>query len=187
MKKLQLILLEWIIILIIDKEQELVDRRAANAMLRPLYCCLTQGDKIYNFGELLLHDILNCFKDSQYDWLYNLIHNLNSGNLKNFNKWLAIGFQKSPFLKTFEVFLKQKVIIMSLLELISMKSTTNKQLNFKEISEFTGTPVNDVEHLIIKCFSLNLIKGYINQIDEVLVVTWLQPRILELRSSQCVV
>lgn len=138
------------------------------------------GDKIYNFGELLLHDILNCFKDSQYDWLYNLIHNLNSGNLKNFNKWLAIGFQKSPFLKTFEVFLKQKVIIMSLLELISMKSTTNKQLNFKEISEFTGTPVNDVEHLIIKCFSLNLIKGYINQIDEVLVVTWLQPRILNL-------
>lgn len=69
---------------------------------------------------------------------------------------------------------------MSLLELISMKSTTNKQLNFKEISEFTGTPVNDVEHLIIKCFSLNLIKGYINQIDEVLVVTWLQPRILNL-------
>lgn len=138
------------------------------------------GDKIYNFGELLLHDILNCFKDSQYDWLYNLIHYLNSGNLKNFNKWLAIGFQKSPFLKTFEVFLKQKVIIMSLLELISMKSTTNKQLNFKEISEFTGTPVNDVEHLIIKCFSLNLIKGYINQIDEVLVVTWLQPRILNL-------
>ena len=138
------------------------------------------GDKIYNFGELLLHDILNCFKDSQYDWLYNLIHSLNSGNLKNFNKWLAIGFQKSRFLKTFEVFLKQKVIIMSLLELISMKSTTNKQLKFKEISEFTGTPVNDVEHLIIKCFSLNLIKGYINQIDEVLVVTWLQPRILNL-------
>lgn len=138
------------------------------------------GDKIYNFGELLLHDILNCFKDSQYDWLYNLIHSLNSGNLKNFNKWLAIGFQKSPFLKASEVFLKQKVIIMSLLELISMKSTTNKQLNFKEISEFTGTPVNDVEHLIIKCFSLNLIKGYINQIDEVLVVTWLQPRILNL-------
>lgn len=138
------------------------------------------GDKIYNFGELLLHDILNCFKDSQYDWLYNLIHSLNSGNLKNFNKWLATGFQKSPFLKASEVFLKQKVIIMSLLELISTKSTTNKQLNFKEISEFTGTPVNDVEHLIIKCFSLNLIKGYINQIDEVLVVTWLQPRILNL-------
>lgn len=138
------------------------------------------GDKIYNFGELLLHDVLNCFKESQYDWLYNLIHSLNSGNLKEFNKCLATGFQKSPFLKKFEVFLKQKVIIMSLLELISLKSTTEKQLTFKEISDFTGTPVNDVEHLIIKCFSLNLIKGYINQIDELLTVSWLQPRILNL-------
>ena len=70
---------------------------------------------------------------------------------------------------------------MALLELISTKSTTNKRITFKEISEFTGTPVNDVEHLIIKCFSLKLIQGYINQIDQVLVITWLQPRILNLK------
>ena len=69
---------------------------------------------------------------------------------------------------------------MALLELISTKSTTNKQLTFKEISEFTGTPLNDVEHLIIKCFSLNLIQGYINQLQELLIITWLQPRILNL-------
>ncbi|ODV77132.1 26S proteasome regulatory particle [Suhomyces tanzawaensis NRRL Y-17324] len=140
------------------------------------------GDKIYNFGELILHDILNAIKDesSQYNWLYHLIQNLNSGNLTQFNHWLATAFKKSPFLTKFDVFLKQKIIIMSLLELISLKSTTNKQLTLQEISSFTGTSINDVEHLIIKCFSLNLIKGYINQIDEILVVTWLQPRILNL-------
>ncbi|KAK6465149.1 26S proteasome regulatory particle [Scheffersomyces coipomensis] len=140
------------------------------------------GDKIYNFGELILHDILNVISEesSSYFWLYNLIQNLNSGNISEFDKWLAIAYKKSPFLVKFEVFLKQKIIIMSLLELISIKSTTNKHLSFQEISGFTGTPVNDVEHLIIKCFSLDLIKGYINQIDEVLVVTWLQPRILNL-------
>jgi PCI domain. len=140
------------------------------------------GDKIYNFGELILHEILNVIKDesSQYNWLYNLIQNLNSGNLNGFNKCLEVSFKHSPFLAKFDVFLKQKIIIMSLLELISLKSTTNKHLSFKEISEFSGTSINDVEHLIIKCFSLNLIKGYINQIDEMLIVTWLQPRILNL-------
>lgn len=144
------------------------------------------GDKIYNFGELILHDILDVIKDesSPYNWLYHLIQNLNSGNLKEFNKWYAIALQKSPFLNKFDLFLKQKIIIMSLLELISLKPTTDKNLSFQEISEFTGTPVNDVEHLIIKCFSLDLIKGYINQIDEVLVVTWLQPRILNLDQVQ---
>lgn len=141
------------------------------------------GDKVYNFGELILHDILQeiAAEDSPYNWLYNLIHALNAGDLSQFNHWLSIAFTKSPQLQLHQVFIKQKIIIMALLELISTKSTTNKRITFKEISEFTGTPLNDVEHLIIKCFSLKLIQGYINQIDEILVITWLQPRILNLK------
>lgn len=139
------------------------------------------GDKIYNFGELILHDILNSLKnDDTYNWLYSLIINLNSGNLSEFNKYLTISFQKYPKLNNFDIFLKQKIIIMSLVELISVKSTLNKTLTFKEISDFTSTDINDVEHLVIKCFSLNLFKGTINQIDEILTITWLQPRILNL-------
>lgn len=141
------------------------------------------GDKVYNFGELILHDILQeiATDNSPYNWLYHLIQALNAGDLSQFNHWLSIAFTKSPQLQLHQVFIKQKIIIMALLELISTKSTTNKRITFKEISEFTGTPVNDVEHLIIKCFSLKLIQGYINQIDQVLVITWLQPRILNLK------
>lgn len=139
------------------------------------------GDKIYNFGELVLHDILAVARDSHdYNWLYHLIKHLNAGNLNDFNEWLQTGLQKSPFLAKYQTFLHEKIIIMALLELISRKSTTNKRLSFAEISDFTGTPADNVELLIIKCFSLNLIRGYINQLDEVLVVTWLQPRILNL-------
>lgn len=154
---------------------------------RVLFCydlCLAAllGDKIYNFGELILHDILNSINapDSQYFWLYNLIQQLNSGNMPKFNEWLATATQKSPVLAHHLAFLHQKIVIMSLLELISLKLATDKRINFKEISEVTGTPEDEVEHLIIKCFSLNLIKGFINQLDQVLVVTWLQPRILNL-------
>ncbi|CAK7900603.1 26S proteasome regulatory subunit Rpn9p [[Candida] anglica] len=138
------------------------------------------GDKIYNFGELILHDILKSLEGSQWEWLYNLIQNLNTGNLKGFNQWLSEGLKRAPFLAQHEVFLKQKIIIMALLELISLKPAANKVLKFGEISEFTGADENDVEYLIIKCFSLGLIKGYINQIESSLIVTWLQPRILNL-------
>lgn len=140
------------------------------------------GSKIYNFGELILHDILNSISDSnsQYFWLYNLIQYLNAGDLAKFNEWLAVAFEKSPQLAHHKLFLHQKIVIMSLLELISLKLTTNKRLLFAEISKVTGTAEDEVEHLIIKCFSLNLIKGHINQIDQMLVVTWLQPRILNL-------
>lgn len=140
------------------------------------------GDKIYNFGELILHDILTSISssDSEYFWLYNLIQYLNAGNLKKFDQTIAECKEKTPLLAHHQDFLHQKIVIMSLLELISVKLTTSKMLLFKEISSVTGTPENDVEFLIIKCFSLNLIKGSINQIDQVLLVTWLQPRILNL-------
>ncbi|PIS54221.1 hypothetical protein CJI97_003922 [Candidozyma auris] len=140
------------------------------------------GNKIYNFGELILHDILKVISDqsSEYFWLYNLITNLNAGNLAKFNEWLQVSMSKSPFLAHHKTFLHQKIVIMSLLEKISTEQATNKRLSFKSISDVTGTPIDEVELLIIKCFSLNLIKGYINQIQQVLVVTWLQPRILNL-------
>lgn len=138
------------------------------------------GDKIYNFGELILHEIMTCLKDSEYQWLYDLVHFLNAGSLHKFNELLPTAYTKAPFLKQYDTFLKQKIIIMSLLELISLKPTSNNILKFKEIADFTGTPVDEVEYLIIKCLSLNLIKGQINQIEQILIVSWLQPRILNL-------
>ncbi|GEQ67580.1 hypothetical protein JCM33374_g1245 [Metschnikowia sp. JCM 33374] len=138
------------------------------------------GDKIYNFGELILHDILNSISGPENDffWLYNLIQNLNAGQLQKFTEWSQEAFTKSPQLAHHKQFLHEKIVIMSLLELISLKSTSDKKISFNEICTVTGTSVDDVEFLIIKCFSLGLIKGFINQIDQVLVVTWLQPRIL---------
>lgn len=138
------------------------------------------GNKIHNFGELILHDILKVIsnQDNSYFWLFNMITYLNSGNLAKFNEWLKVSLSKSPFLAHHEKFLHQKIVIMSLLELVSTE--LSKKLLFQSISEVTGTPLDDVEYLIIKCFSLNLIKGYIDQISQTLVVTWLQPRILNL-------
>lgn len=138
------------------------------------------GDKIYNFGELILNNILENLNNSPYQWLYDLIINLNNGDIKNFGENLTISFDKFPKLKQFQSFLNQKIIIMSLVELISVKSILNKKLSFQEISEFTSTDLNDVEHLIIKCFSLNLFSGSIDQINKTLTISYLQPRILNL-------
>ncbi|KAG7194791.1 26S proteasome regulatory subunit [Scheffersomyces spartinae] len=138
------------------------------------------GDKIYNFGELILHDILNVLKDNEYSWLYQMVFYLNAGNLKEFDSLLATAYEKHPQLQLSDNFLRQKIRIMALLELVSLSPTTDKTLKFGDISRFTGTPIDEVELLIIKCFSLNLIKGQIDQINQVLVASWLQPRILNL-------
>lgn len=140
------------------------------------------GDKIFNFGELILHSILNSIsaESNPYFWLYNLIQSLNAGNATKFNEWLAIAVKHLPLLALKKEFLHEKIVIMSFVELVSVKLATNKRISFSEISNVTGTPEDQVEYLVIRCFALNLIKGYIDQIEQQLVVTWLQPRILNL-------
>lgn len=141
------------------------------------------GDKIYNFGELILHDIFqeisqpsSSTASSQYNWLYQLIINLNAGNVDNFNHWLSIAIKKAPILEQHQIFLKEKLTIMALLELVS----ADKKLSFDIISEKTNTPIDQVELIIIKTMSLHLIEGYINQDQQYVVVSWIQPRILNL-------
>ena len=141
------------------------------------------GDKIYNFGELILHDIFqeisqpsSSTTSSQYNWLYQLIINLNAGNVDNFNHWLSIAIKKAPILEQHQIFLKEKLTIMALLELVS----ADKKLSFDIISEKTNTPIDQVELIIIKTMSLHLIEGYINQDQQYVVVSWIQPRILNL-------
>lgn len=140
------------------------------------------GSKIYNFGELVLHEIMGSISDphSEYFWLYSLIQHLNSGNLQEFKNWMAKAVAQSPLLANHERFLFQKITLMALLELVSTQAMASRQLGFAQILEFTGVPIDDVEQLVIKGFSLGLVQGSINQIEGTVSVTWLQPRILNL-------
>lgn len=140
------------------------------------------GNKIYNFGELVLHEIMSSISDPQceYFWLFSLIQYLNSGNLQEFRNWMVKAVAQSPLLAHHERFLYQKITLTALLELVSTQAMASRQLTFAQILEFTGVPLDDVEQLVIKGFSLGLIQGSINQIEETVSVTWLQPRILNL-------
>lgn len=136
------------------------------------------GDDIYNFGELLLHDILNNLNNSEYSWLRDVLLYLNQGNLKQFHQALPTIEAKSPLLNANIHFLKQKICLMSLTESIFEKPNGKRILSFKEISENTLTSVNEVEFLVMRALSLGLIKGFIDQINQTVTVSWVQPRIM---------
>ncbi|GMM30726.1 proteasome regulatory particle lid subunit [Martiniozyma asiatica (nom. inval.)] len=132
------------------------------------------GDKIYNFGQIINHPILSCLK---LTWLKEFLVCLNTGNIETF-ELLSNHFNEISEISANVEFIKQKVCIMALIELIFNKPSNSKVISYKEIEDEISFISNsdEVEHLIMKCLSLNLLKGVLNQVDEEVEISWIQPR-----------
>ncbi|ANB12217.1 proteasome regulatory particle lid subunit RPN9 [Sugiyamaella lignohabitans] len=137
------------------------------------------GDKIYNFGELLLHPILESLKNTEYKWLCDLLFALNAGDIKSFEQ-LSGHLSKQPLLQNSLPFLRQKICLTALTEAVFQRPTSSRILSFDTIAKETHLVHNEVEHLIMKALSLGLLKGFIDQVAETVIITWVQPRVMNL-------
>ncbi|CBY22145.1 unnamed protein product [Oikopleura dioica] len=59
-----------------------------------------------------------------------------------------------------------------------VRPANDRALSFAEIAEKTNLGKSDVESLIIRALSLNLVKGSIDEVAEKVHMTWVQPRVL---------
>src|SRR5690554_6361519 len=75
--------------------------------------------------------------------------------------------------------LRQKICLMSLTETVFKRNSDNRSIPFITISSETKLPLEEVEILVMKALSLGLIKGTIDQVDSVVRVHWVQPRVLD--------
>jgi len=142
------------------------------------------GDGIYNVGELLAHEIIDALKDdgATFDgskqWLVDLLSAFNSGNvgaLKSLKpKWSA----ESDDLAANEPVLLEKFQLLAVMEVVFQRGTNERRVPFSVIGEAAQVAPNEVELLVMKALSKKLVKGVINQIDEVVEFTWVQPRVL---------
>jgi 26S proteasome regulatory subunit N9 len=75
--------------------------------------------------------------------------------------------------------LQQKIHLSALLSLIFSRPPHSRTLPFQLIAEETRLPVNEVEYLVMKALSLELIKGTIDQVEQLVRITWMQGRVLD--------
>eukprot|EP00794_Sanderia_malayensis_P012947 gene12947-14279_t len=149
-------------------------QRAFNLSLAALL-----GDEVYNFGELLAHEVLQYLKDTDNAWLVDMLYAFNSGDIKKF-KGLEKHWKSQADLATNERGLMQKITLLSLMELTFRRPSNERTTPFSVIAQETNMPLKEVEMLVMKALSLGLIKGYIDEVDKVVHVTWVQPRVLDL-------
>ncbi|KAM5538780.1 hypothetical protein V8D89_007502 [Ganoderma adspersum] len=135
------------------------------------------GDTIYNFGELLMHPILDALDSTPHEWIKKLLFTFNEGNIGKFEA-LAPLFPKEPILQENYPFLRQKICLMALIESVFKRGAYDRTMSFQTIAEETRLPLDEVEHLVMKALSLKLIKGSLDQVDQKAQITWVQPRVL---------
>lgn len=137
--------------------------------------------RIYNFGELVQHPVLRSLSGSEWSWLEELVLTVNDGDVPRFNQLRPTFAEKSPLLKNALPFLEQKICLMALCESVFKRHTSERTLPFATIARETHLQAGaKVEVLVMKAFSLGLMRGTIDEIAQTVSFTWLQPRALSL-------
>lgn len=132
------------------------------------------GEEIFNFGELLQHPIVNSINPDK-KWVIDLLEAFNSGDLARYEalqpKWSA-----QPDLNTNALELRKKITLMCLMEM-TFKSHDGL-ITFAQIAQQTRVDPSNVEMLVMRALSLNLVKGNIDQVNGRVHLWWVQPRVL---------
>ncbi|KAL8717002.1 MAG: hypothetical protein Q9225_005719 [Loekoesia sp. 1 TL-2023] len=138
------------------------------------------SDSIYNFGELLLHPILDSLNNTQHSWLRDLLFAFNRGDLNAYNV-LEVNISKAPLLDEHKTFLWQKISLSALTEAVFRRPPHDRAMTFQTISQETKVQPHEIEILIMKALSLGLLKGSIDQVAEVARINWVQPKVLDMK------
>ncbi|XP_036076178.1 26S proteasome non-ATPase regulatory subunit 13 isoform X2 [Rousettus aegyptiacus] len=117
------------------------------------------GDGVFNFGELLMHPVLESLRGTDRQWLIDTLYAFNSGNVERFQTLKAAWGQQMTF----------------------TRPANHRQLTFEEIAKSAKISVNEVELLVMKALSVGLVKGSIDEVDGRVHMTWVQPRVLDLQ------
>lgn len=76
--------------------------------------------------------------------------------------------------------LREKITIMSLLELVHSMPPEHRLIQLSSIAQRTKLDQDGVEFLLMKAASLKLLNARIDHVDAAVQVTWVQPRIMTL-------
>jgi len=138
---------------------------------------------IYNFGELLAQPVLKSLDGTPGGWLRHFLVAFNAGDINKFEQFLTHNkndFESQPALKSNFSLLREKISILALMELVFTRPTDGRSLTFKDVALAAKIPIEEVELLVMKAFSVKLVKGVIDEVNQSINISWVQPRVLDI-------
>lgn len=84
-------------------------------------------------------------------------------------------------------YLRQKVSIIAFLEYVFTLGKDDRNIPFRDIAKVCAIDSQDVELLVMKAMSLELVRGSIDEAAETVEISWIQPRYLNKEHLQVLV
>lgn len=144
------------------------------------------GHNIYSFGELIAHPILGSLKGTKNEWMADLLNAFNVGDIDRYHELVSTHkakLEEVPVLVSNRQLLAEKIAILSLMELVFSRPNARK-ISFADIASRSKLTIEEVEIMVMKALSLDLVRGVIDQIDQVVNFTWVQPRVLNIEQTK---
>eukprot|EP01129_Flabellula_baltica_P012749 TRINITY_DN5798_c0_g4_i2.p1 TRINITY_DN5798_c0_g4~~TRINITY_DN5798_c0_g4_i2.p1 ORF type:complete len:389 (+),score=92.95 TRINITY_DN5798_c0_g4_i2:30-1196(+) len=145
------------------------------------------GKKMFNFGELLEHPIIESLENTQYAWLGAILSIFNQGDSSAWNTFQNENkdiLNQIPELVNNIPLLEQKIGIMSIITHVFNKGNKSRTISYDELKEVTQRDENEVELLLMRAMSVGLLRGEIDQVKQIVNIDWVQPRVLNLEQIQ---
>jgi 26S proteasome regulatory subunit N9 len=103
---------------------------------------------------------------SDFEWLYDLLQSLGRGLIADFEQAILTHnqvIQKYPNIMSELSYLCQKVRIIAFLEYVFNLGKDERSIRFRDIARVCHVEAADVELLVMKAMSLEVVKGLIDE------------------------
>ncbi|KAL3923799.1 MAG: hypothetical protein SGILL_001439 [Bacillariaceae sp.] len=163
------------------KEEGVADPKS-HALAVDLCLAALTGEGVYNLGQVVSNPILQALTNTPEAWLVDLLQACASGNVQQFktlvNSTYPSQIASQPALVNMSQQMQEKMTLLGLVELVFSKPASERTLPFEEIAQRLEIPIEQVEWVIMRAFSVELMKGIMDQVEGIVHVTWILPRAL---------
>jgi len=133
------------------------------------------------------HPLLASLEGTPHAWLRQLLASFQTGAIDAFNDVVAAhrpAFEAQPALVAASGAIKEKITLLAVMELAGRKPPAERSLTFAEVAAETRLPLEQVEWVLMRAFSLGLMRGAIDQVGGaagggVAHVSFVKPRVLD--------
>lgn len=137
---------------------------------------------VFSFGELMQNELLTSLEGSQFVWIKDLLKSFAEGKIELFEEALMKHqdvIQQEDWFKNQHDSLRRKIQMFTLVEMAFRNPKNQRRLKFEDIAANCHVGLKEVEDFAMKCMAEDLIKGRIDEVNQIFTVTWVRPRILD--------